>query len=97
MKWRCLIQYISETPIVVCAAIWFQYCAVLLELEEARGNHVTKDEGTADISTTSGVIDKQLSFHSVEELHKQNQCLIQKLGELEEEKEKQQSQKNFAR
>lgn len=89
----------SETAIVICAAICFQFCAVLLELEEARGNHVAKSEGCAsDLSTPSGVIDKhQLSLHSVEELHKENLCLIQRLGELMEEKSREQSQETLAR
>lgn len=84
---------------MICAAVCFQFCAVLLELEEARGNHVAKSEGCAsDLSTPSGVIDKhQLSLHSVKELQKENLCLIQRLGELKEEKSREQSQETLAR
>lgn len=84
---------------MICAAICFQFCAVLLELEEARGNHVTKSEACAsDLSTPPGVMDKhQLSLHSVEELHKENLCLRQRLGELMEEKSREQSQETLAR
>uniref|UniRef100_A0AAX7SUZ0 Nucleoprotein TPR n=1 Tax=Astatotilapia calliptera TaxID=8154 RepID=A0AAX7SUZ0_ASTCA len=68
-----------------------QVCGLLVELEEARGNHVTKDDGSsADISRTSEVISPhQLSFRSVEELQRHNQSLLGRLRELEEEKDKQ--------
>lgn len=68
--------------------ICLQLCALLLELEEARGNKVTKDDGSsANISSTSEVISpQQLSFRSVEELQRQNQSLLGRLRELEEEK-----------
>eukprot|EP00066_Takifugu_rubripes_P025342 XP_011614608.1 PREDICTED: nucleoprotein TPR-like isoform X2 [Takifugu rubripes] len=39
----------------------------------------------------------QLSLHSVEELHKENQCLIQRLRDIEEEKDRWQSQETLAR
>lgn len=70
-----------------------QVCALLVELEEARGNRVTKDDdSSADISSTSEVISpRQLSFRSVEELQRQNQSLLGRLRELEQEKERQQS------
>uniref|UniRef100_A0A7N9ASS5 Nucleoprotein TPR n=1 Tax=Mastacembelus armatus TaxID=205130 RepID=A0A7N9ASS5_9TELE len=69
-----------------------QVCALLVELEEARGNQVTKDDsGSADISSTTEVTSpRQLSFRSVEELQRQNQSLLGKLRELEEEKDRQQ-------
>ncbi|KAG7235751.1 hypothetical protein INR49_002253 [Caranx melampygus] len=70
-----------------------QVCALLVELEEARGNRVTKDDdSSADISSTSEVISpRQLSFRSVEELQRQNQSLLGRLRELEQEKDRQQS------
>uniref|UniRef100_A0AAX7TDA3 Nucleoprotein TPR n=1 Tax=Astatotilapia calliptera TaxID=8154 RepID=A0AAX7TDA3_ASTCA len=76
-----------------------QVCGLLVELEEARGNHVTKDDGSsADISRTSEVISPhQLSFRSVEELQRHNQSLLGRLRELEEEKDKQQSQSSVDR
>uniref|UniRef100_A0A8P4FY78 Translocated promoter region a, nuclear basket protein n=1 Tax=Dicentrarchus labrax TaxID=13489 RepID=A0A8P4FY78_DICLA len=69
-------------------------CALLVDLEEARGNQVTKDDSSsANISSTSEVTStRQLSFHSVEELQRQNQSLLGRLMELEEEKDRQQSQ-----
>lgn len=93
-----MLQYMFKTAVVICAALCFQFCAVLLELEEAKSNHVTKGEGYAsETSTTSGVEKQQLSFHSVEELHKENLSLIQRLGELTEEKSREQSQETLAR
>uniref|UniRef100_A0A3Q1GAB7 Translocated promoter region a, nuclear basket protein n=1 Tax=Acanthochromis polyacanthus TaxID=80966 RepID=A0A3Q1GAB7_9TELE len=76
-----------------------QVCSLLAELEEARGNRVTKDDGSsADISSTSEVTSRgQLSFRSVEELQRQNQSLLGRLRELEEEKDRQQSQATSAR
>uniref|UniRef100_A0A3B4UI63 Translocated promoter region, nuclear basket protein n=1 Tax=Seriola dumerili TaxID=41447 RepID=A0A3B4UI63_SERDU len=70
-----------------------QVCSLLVELEEARGNQVTKDDdSSADISSTSEVISRrQLSFRSVEELQRQNQSLLGRLRELEQEKDRQQS------
>uniref|UniRef100_A0A668AD44 Translocated promoter region, nuclear basket protein n=1 Tax=Myripristis murdjan TaxID=586833 RepID=A0A668AD44_9TELE len=72
------------------------------KLEQARmcsfihllGSHVTKDDGSsADISSSSEVISpRQLAFRSVEELQRQNQSLLGRLRELEEERERQQSQ-----
>uniref|UniRef100_A0A8C6PVK6 Translocated promoter region a, nuclear basket protein n=1 Tax=Nothobranchius furzeri TaxID=105023 RepID=A0A8C6PVK6_NOTFU len=69
-----------------------QLCTLLVELEEARGNQVRKDDGSsADISSTSEVISSsQLSFRSVAELQSQNQTLLGRLRELEEEKDREQ-------
>ncbi|XP_075935829.1 nucleoprotein TPR-like isoform X4 [Anarhichas minor] len=76
-----------------------QVCALLVELEEARGNQVTREDGSsANISSTSEVISpRQLSFRSVEELQRQNQSLLRRLRELEEEKDRRQSQVTSAR
>lgn len=76
-----------------------QVCALLVELEEARGNQVTKDDGSStNITSTSEVISpQQLSFRSVEELQRRNQSLLGRLRELEEEKDRQQSQVTSAR
>lgn len=72
-----------------------QVCALLVELEEARGNQVTKDDGSStNISSTSEV---SATFRSVEELQRQNQSLLGRLRELEEEKDRQQSQVTSAR
>ncbi|KAM9322514.1 nucleoprotein TPR-like [Pholidichthys leucotaenia] len=77
-----------------------QVCFLLVELEEARGNPVTKDDGSSnDISSTTTEVTspRQLSFRSVEELQSQNQSLLGRLRKLEEEKERQQSQLTSAR
>ncbi|XP_029380856.1 nucleoprotein TPR-like [Echeneis naucrates] len=76
-----------------------QVCSLLVELEEARGNQVTKEDGSsADISSTSEVISpQQLSFRSVEELQRQNQNLLGRLRMLEQEKAREQSHVTSAR
>ncbi|XP_067330220.1 nucleoprotein TPR isoform X2 [Channa argus] len=76
-----------------------QVCSLLVELEEARGKQVTKDDSSSgDISSTSEVTSAQtLSFRSVEELQRQNQSLLGKLRELEEEKDRQLSHLTSAR
>lgn len=65
---------------------------LLIELEEARGNHVMREEDgvcSADVSSTSEVISQHLvTFRSVEELQQQNQRLLVALRDLSEEKEK---------
>uniref|UniRef100_A0A3B3ZHT3 Nucleoprotein TPR n=1 Tax=Periophthalmus magnuspinnatus TaxID=409849 RepID=A0A3B3ZHT3_9GOBI len=68
-----------------------QVRVLLIELEEARGNHVLHDEdvSSADVSSTSDVISQHLvTFRSVEELQKQNQRLLVALRELGEAQEK---------
>lgn len=64
---------------------------LLIELEEARGNHVIHEEevSSADVSSTSEVISQHLvTFRSVEELQKQNQRLLAALRDLSEAQEK---------
>lgn len=65
---------------------------LLIELEEARGNHVMREEDevcSVDVSSTSEVISQHLvTFRSVEELQQQNQRLLVALRDLSEEKEK---------
>uniref|UniRef100_A0A3Q3GMK6 Nucleoprotein TPR n=1 Tax=Labrus bergylta TaxID=56723 RepID=A0A3Q3GMK6_9LABR len=68
-----------------------QVRVLLIELEEARGNHVIHEEdvNSADISSTSEVISQHLvTFRSVEELQKQNQRLLVALRELSDSQEK---------
>ncbi|XP_041791081.1 translocated promoter region b, nuclear basket protein [Chelmon rostratus] len=68
-----------------------QVRVLLIELEEARGNHVLHEEevSSADISSTSEVISQHLvTFRSVEELQKQNQRLLVALRELSDAQEK---------
>uniref|UniRef100_A0A4W6E9Y9 Translocated promoter region, nuclear basket protein n=1 Tax=Lates calcarifer TaxID=8187 RepID=A0A4W6E9Y9_LATCA len=88
-----------EQARMVCDLHVLSVCALLVELEEARGNQVTKDDdSSAAISSTSEVISpRQLSFRSVEELQRQNQSLLGRLRELEQEKDRQQSHVTSAR
>ncbi|XP_055043154.2 translocated promoter region b, nuclear basket protein isoform X1 [Misgurnus anguillicaudatus] len=69
-----------------------QVRVLLIELEEARGNHVMRDEEdgcSADVSSTSEVISQHLvTFRSIEELQQQNQRLLVALRDLSEAKEK---------
>ncbi|XP_077439569.1 translocated promoter region b, nuclear basket protein isoform X2 [Vanacampus margaritifer] len=68
-----------------------QVRVLLIELEEARGNHVLIDEelNSADVSSTSEVISQHLvTFRSVEELQKQNQRLLVALRDLSDAQEK---------
>ena len=63
---------------------------LLVELEEARGNHVLQEDdvNSADISSTSEVISQHLvTFRSVEELQQQNQRLLLALRELGDSQE----------
>ncbi|KAM4728904.1 nucleoprotein TPR-like isoform 2-T2 [Anableps anableps] len=76
-----------------------QLCSLLVELEEARGNRVSKDDGSSsDISSTSEVnSSSQLSFRSVMELQRQNQSLLGRVRELEEEKGRERAREVTAR
>lgn len=68
-----------------------QVRVLLIELEEARGNHVVPEEevSSGDVSSTSEVISQHLvTFRSVEELQKQNQRLLVALRELGDAQEK---------
>ncbi|KAM9832571.1 translocated promoter region b, nuclear basket protein [Neosynchiropus ocellatus] len=68
-----------------------QLRVLLIELEEARGNHVLpeSDVSSANVSSTSELISQHLvTYRSVEELQMQNQRLLVSLRELADEKEK---------
>ncbi|KAM6261864.1 nucleoprotein TPR isoform 1-T1 [Porphyrio hochstetteri] len=71
-----------------------QIHVLLMELEEARGNHVIRDEvSSADISSSSEVISRHLvSYRNIEELQQQNQRLLVALRELGEAKEKEEQE-----
>uniref|UniRef100_A0A671WBS0 Nucleoprotein TPR n=1 Tax=Sparus aurata TaxID=8175 RepID=A0A671WBS0_SPAAU len=79
---RCELQLVDMAQ---------QVRVLLIELEEARGNHVVHEEelSSADVSSTSEVISQHLvTFRSVEELQKQNQRLLVALRELSDAQEK---------
>uniref|UniRef100_A0A4W5NPC4 Nucleoprotein TPR n=1 Tax=Hucho hucho TaxID=62062 RepID=A0A4W5NPC4_9TELE len=72
-----------------------QIRVLLIELEEARGNHVAPDEevNSADISSTSEVITQHLvTFRGVEELQQQNQRLLVALRELSDAQEREETE-----
>ncbi|XP_064845440.1 nucleoprotein TPR-like isoform X2 [Oncorhynchus masou masou] len=72
-----------------------QIRVLLIELEEARGNHVAFDEevSSADISSTSEVITQHLvTFRGVEELQQQNQRLLVALRELSDTQEREETE-----
>ncbi|XP_007667180.1 nucleoprotein TPR isoform X1 [Ornithorhynchus anatinus] len=72
-----------------------QIRVLLMELEEARGNHVIRDEevSSADISSSSEVISQYLvSYRNIEELQQQNQRLLVALRELGETREREEQE-----
>ncbi|XP_027605200.1 nucleoprotein TPR isoform X2 [Pipra filicauda] len=72
-----------------------QICVLLMELEEARGNHVIREEAvsSADISSSSEVITQHLvSYRNIQELQQQNQRLLVALRELGEAREKEEQE-----
>ncbi|XP_071005763.1 nucleoprotein TPR-like isoform X6 [Oncorhynchus clarkii lewisi] len=72
-----------------------QIRVLLIELEEARGNHVAFDEevSSADISSTSEVITQHLvTFRGVEELQQQNQRLLVALRDLSDAQEREETE-----
>ena len=83
------------------AHVLLQVRVLLIELEEARGNHVIRDEeevSSADITSTSEVISHRLvTFRSVEELQQQNQRLLVALRELGEAQEKEEMEATSSR
>ncbi|XP_023662175.1 nucleoprotein TPR isoform X2 [Paramormyrops kingsleyae] len=78
-----------------------QIRVLLIELEEARGNHVVRehaDISSADISSSSEVITQRLvTFRSVEELQQQNQRLLGALRDLGEAREKEEQEATTSR
>ncbi|XP_077471090.1 nucleoprotein TPR-like [Stigmatopora argus] len=74
-----------------------QVCTLLVELEEARGNPVTKDEESPTNISEAGARPCQVSFRSVEELQMQNRSLMERLRKLEEENTRQQTQATSTR
>lgn len=77
-----------------------QVRVLLIELEEARGNHVSRDDedGSADVSSSSEVISQHLvSFRSVEELQQQNQRLLVALRDLGDAQERDEAESTAKR
>uniref|UniRef100_A0A3B4B2R2 Uncharacterized protein n=1 Tax=Periophthalmus magnuspinnatus TaxID=409849 RepID=A0A3B4B2R2_9GOBI len=63
-------------------------CTLLMELEEARQNPMIKNEGSSAMEESRS---QQVSFRSIQELQQQNQNLLKRLKELEDEKNKKQT------
>uniref|UniRef100_A0A3P9ADE3 Nucleoprotein TPR n=1 Tax=Esox lucius TaxID=8010 RepID=A0A3P9ADE3_ESOLU len=73
-----------------------QVRVLLVELEEVRGNPIVHDE-TANVSSSSEVVRlRQVRFRSVDELQRQNQSMLVRLRELEEQREREQTEAKSA-
>ncbi|XP_060686286.1 translocated promoter region b, nuclear basket protein isoform X2 [Hemiscyllium ocellatum] len=73
---------------------------LLMELEDARGNHILREDevSSADISSSSEVITQHLvTYRNVEELQQQNQQLLVAIRELAEKQEKEEQEKTSTR
>ncbi|XP_078074443.1 translocated promoter region b, nuclear basket protein isoform X2 [Mustelus asterias] len=73
---------------------------LLMELEDARGNHILREDevSSADISSSSEVITQHLvTYRNVEELQQQNQQLLVAIRELAEKQEQEEQEKTSAR
>lgn len=79
-----------------------QVCVLLVEVEEARGNQVVREEVSSAVSTavsSSSEVQgsRQVAFRSVQELQQQNQNLLAQIRDLEEQRERDQNQAKTAR
>ncbi|XP_034166487.2 nucleoprotein TPR isoform X3 [Pangasianodon hypophthalmus] len=75
-----------------------QVRVLLVELEEARGTKVVREEVNSAVSSSSEVQGpRQVAFRSVEELQQQNQNLLIQIRELEEQHEKSTTEAKIAR
>uniref|UniRef100_A0A8B9H471 Nucleoprotein TPR n=1 Tax=Astyanax mexicanus TaxID=7994 RepID=A0A8B9H471_ASTMX len=75
-----------------------QVRVLLVELEEARGNQVVREDVNSAVSSSSEVLGpRQVAFRSVEELQQQNQNLLAQLREMEEQRERSENEAKSAR
>uniref|UniRef100_A0A672P3J0 Nucleoprotein TPR n=1 Tax=Sinocyclocheilus grahami TaxID=75366 RepID=A0A672P3J0_SINGR len=64
-----------------------QVCVLLVEVEEARGNQVVREDVSSAVSSSSEVQgSRQVAFRSVQELQQQNQNLLAQVRDLEDKK-----------
>ncbi|XP_072367349.1 translocated promoter region b, nuclear basket protein [Scyliorhinus torazame] len=73
---------------------------LLMELEDARGNHILREDevSSADITSSSEVITQHLvTYRNVEELQQQNQQLLVAIRELAEKQEQEEEEKTSTR
>ncbi|KAL1280197.1 hypothetical protein QQF64_014797, partial [Cirrhinus molitorella] len=75
-----------------------QVRVLLVEVEEARGNQVVREDVSSAVSSSSEVQgSRQVAFRSVQELQQQNQNLLTQIRDLEEQRERDQNQAKTAR
>uniref|UniRef100_A0AAR2KFF0 Nucleoprotein TPR n=1 Tax=Pygocentrus nattereri TaxID=42514 RepID=A0AAR2KFF0_PYGNA len=75
-----------------------QVRVLLVELEEARGNQVVREDVNSAVSSSSEISGpRQVAFRSVEELQQQNQSLLAQLREMEEQRERSENEAKSAR
>ncbi|XP_052470885.1 nucleoprotein TPR isoform X1 [Carassius gibelio] len=75
-----------------------QVRVLLVEVEEARGNQVVREDVSSAVSSSSEVQgSRQLAFRSVQELQQQNQNMLAQIRDLEEQRERDQNQAKTAR
>ncbi|XP_052403719.1 nucleoprotein TPR [Carassius gibelio] len=75
-----------------------QVSVLLVEVEEARGNQVVREDVSSAVSSSSEVQgSRQVAFRSVQELQQQNQNLLAQIRDLEEQRERDQNQAKTAR
>uniref|UniRef100_A0A673I4Y1 Nucleoprotein TPR n=1 Tax=Sinocyclocheilus rhinocerous TaxID=307959 RepID=A0A673I4Y1_9TELE len=75
-----------------------QVRVLLVEVEEARGNQVVREDVSSAVSSSSEVQGSwQVAFRSVQELQQQNQNMLAQSRDLEEQRERDQNQAKTAR
>ncbi|XP_067310032.1 nucleoprotein TPR isoform X2 [Pseudorasbora parva] len=75
-----------------------QVSVLLVEVEEARGNQVVREDLSSAVSSSSEVQgSRQVAFRSVQELQQQNQNLLAQVRDLEEQRQRDQNQAKTAR
>ncbi|KAK7162888.1 hypothetical protein R3I93_007053 [Phoxinus phoxinus] len=75
-----------------------QVSVLLVEVEEARGNQVVREDLSSAVSSSSEVQgSRQVAFRSVQELQQQNQNLLAQIRDLEEQRQRDQNQAKTAR
>uniref|UniRef100_A0A673I9A6 Nucleoprotein TPR n=1 Tax=Sinocyclocheilus rhinocerous TaxID=307959 RepID=A0A673I9A6_9TELE len=73
-----------------------QVRVLLVEVEEARGNQVVREDVSSAVSSSSEG-SCQVAFRSVQELQQQNQNMLAQIRDLEEQRERDQNQAKTAR
>lgn len=88
----------KSTCISTIFLVMIQVSVLLVEVEEARGNQVVREDLSSAVSSSSEVQgSRQVAFRSVKELQQQNQNLLAQIRDLEEQRERDQNQAKTAR